>query len=109
MVGGGGASAAAEAAIVAFQATGGAKVSYVPGGMPLVHGKVGDGGAEVGAETVHGLGLGQAIVADDVAIALEHRGETLGLPDVVEVAENGLRWRRCSWRVRFSPLTRMAW
>ena len=89
MVGVGGASAAAEAAIVAFQAAGGAEVRDVPVRMTLVHGKVGDGGAEVGAETVHGLGLGQAIVADDMAIALEHRGEAFGLPDVVEVAENG--------------------
>src|SRR5512139_4097019 len=79
----------AKAAIVAFEPAGGAEVSDVPGGMTLVHGKVGDSGAEVGAEKVHGLGLGAAIVADDVAIALEHRGETLGLPDVMEVAENG--------------------
>ena len=57
--------------------------------MPLVHGKVGDGGAEVGAETLHSLGLREAIVTDDVAIALEHSGEAFGLPDVVEVAENG--------------------
>ena len=89
MIGGGSPGAPAEAAVVAFQAAGGAEVSQGPEGMTFVQGKVGDGGAEVGAETVDGLGLRQAIVADDVAIALEHRGETFGLPNVVKVAENG--------------------
>ena len=89
MIGQGRPCSPTEAAVEAFKPAGGAEMGHVPVGVTFVHGKVGDGRPEVAAETMHGLWLCQAILADDVAIALEHGGESFGLPNVVEVAENG--------------------
>ena len=89
MVGRGSALPAAQTAIEAFKATGGAKVFDVPVGVTCMEGKVGDGGPEVAAQASDRLGLGGAIAAYDLAIALEHGSEALGLPNLVKVTEDG--------------------
>ena len=69
--GGGSTEAAAQAAIEAFEATGGAQVGVAPGREALQEVILSDGGAEVATQGGNGLGLGRAILADNGKVAAE--------------------------------------
>ena len=90
MIGSSGASAATERAIEAFEAAGGAEVGELPRGVAFVDGKVGEGGAEVGAEATDGFGLGGAIAAHDTEQTAQGGRALFGLPDVVKVPKDRL-------------------
>jgi hypothetical protein len=89
VIGTGRASSASESAVEAFETAGGAQMPSLPGRELLLDEVVGDGGSEVSAQGGDSLGLRVTVLADDLQIATEDRVVALGLPDGMEVFEDG--------------------
>ena len=90
MIGIGGFEPEPDSAVEAFQATGSSQMLTRPVRKELLETVVGDGVAEVSAQSSHGFGLRQAIGTDNFEIAAQHGLVVFGLPDFAEVLEDSL-------------------
>lgn len=78
----------ADSFVEAFQATGGTKVSEMPGGVITLDEEIGNGLTEVSAQGLDSSGLCETIGATDLEITTQHGVPAFSLVDSMEVLED---------------------